>query len=220
MVALVASAGGIDALAQVLAPLPDDLPATVLVVMHQQPDRVSRLASLLDRHTALPVRVAVDGDDLALGVVLVAPPGRHLLVTTPASVGLIDSGALPPARPSADLLLVTLAISCGSRALAVVLTGAGTDGQAGVRAIVHRGGTVFAQDQPTSAYLSMPRAATDTGLVDAVLPLPDIAAAISNHLLHPTPRQLVNPISSGLPVQPMTSQFTDTDHADHRQVNP
>ena len=128
------------------------------------------------------MRPARDGDELALGTVLVVPPGRHLLVTSSARIGLIDSGPLPPARPSADLLLATLAVTCGPRALAVVLTGKGHDAQAGIRAITHCGGTVLAQDETTSAHFGMPAAAIDTTLVHAVLPLPDIADAIHAHV--------------------------------------
>ncbi|WIV59154.1 chemotaxis protein CheB [Amycolatopsis nalaikhensis] len=80
------------------------------------------------------------------------------------------------------VLLATLAVTCGSRALAVVLTGHGRDAQAGIRAIRHCGGTVFAQDHATSADFGMPGAAIATGLVDDVLSLPDIAAAIRAHV--------------------------------------
>ncbi|MGM1063467.1 chemotaxis protein CheB [Saccharothrix sp. Mg75] len=182
VVALVASSGGLDALTRVVAPLPADLPAAVLVVQHLHPERTSLLSQLLDRRTALTVAAARDGDLLVPGRVLVAPAGRHLLVTSPTRVGLIDSGALPPARPSADLFLATLAVTCGPRVLAVVLTGTGTDAQAGIRAVAHRGGTVYAQDEATSAHFGMPSAATATGLVHAVLPLAAIAPAVVAHV--------------------------------------
>jgi two-component system chemotaxis response regulator CheB len=178
VVALVTSAGGLDALSEVLASLPADLPAAVLIAQHTQPGYASRLAYLLDRRTALTVKTAADGDTLVPGTALVVPPARHLLVTSQARIGLIDVGTIPPARPSADLLLATLAVACGPRSLAVVLTGSGTDAQAGIRAIAHCGGTVFAQDRATAAYTGMPTAAMDTGLVDKVLPLPDIGPAV------------------------------------------
>src|SRR2546423_7920011 len=119
VVALVSSLGGLDALSQVLAPLPADLHAALLVVQHLNPDQPSRLADVLDSRTTLSVRPAVNGDELVTGTVLVAPPARHLLVTSEARVGLIDSGALPPWRPSADLLLATLAAYFRPPALAV-----------------------------------------------------------------------------------------------------
>jgi two-component system chemotaxis response regulator CheB len=182
VVALVTSSGGLDALTQVLAPLPHDLAAAVLVVQHLSPDHPSHLARILDQRTTLPVREAENDDELTPGTVLIAPPARHLLVTSEARVGLIDSGSLPPARPSADLLLATLAVTCGPRALAVVLTGKGTDAQAGIRAIAHCGGTVYAQDHATSVHHGMPDAAIDTNLVHHVLSLGAIAPAIRDHV--------------------------------------
>ncbi|WP_194838932.1 chemotaxis protein CheB [Nocardia sp. XZ_19_369] len=182
VVALVTSAGGLEALTEVLAPLPAGLAAAVLVSQHSSPEHPSRLAAILDQRTALPVRDARNNDPLVTGTVLIAPPARHLLVTSQARLGLIDTGALPPARPSADLLLATLAVTCGPRALAVVLTGRGSDAQAGIRAVSHCGGTVYAQDATTSAHYGMPGAAIDTTLVDQILALPDIAPAILAHV--------------------------------------
>ena len=145
VVALVASAGGVDALSRVLGLLPMGLPAAVLVALHQSPGQPSRLAPILARRTHLPVEVATDRTMLRPGHVLIVPPAHHLLVTSEARIGLISTGSLPPARPSADLLLATLAVTCGSRALAVILTGLGHDGQAGVRAVARCGGPVLAQ---------------------------------------------------------------------------
>lgn len=182
VVALVASSGGLDALTQVLAKLPGDLPAAVLVVQHLQPEHPSQLAAILDHRTDLTVATARNGDELLPSRVLVAPEGRHLLVTSEARIGLIDSGTLPPSRPSADLMLATLAVTCGPRVLAVVLTGKGTDAQAGIRAVAYCGGTVLAQDQATSAHFGMPGAAIDTTLVEQVVALPDIADSILAHV--------------------------------------
>ncbi|GGS70822.1 chemotaxis protein CheB [Planobispora rosea] len=182
VVALIASAGGLDALSRVLGPLPAELPAAVLVVLHQDPANPGqRLAAILARRTKLSLQVAADDDVLRPGLVLVIPPGRHLLITSQSRIGLIEAGPLPPSRPSADLLLATLAVTCGPRALAVVLTGMGHDGQAGVRAIAHCGGTVIAQDQATSRFFSMPSAAIATRQVSQVLALDDIATAIIAH---------------------------------------
>jgi two-component system chemotaxis response regulator CheB len=178
VVALVASAGGLDALSQVLSALPADLPAAIIVAQHMKPDRRSYLTEILRKRTALHVRQADNDDSLTPGTVLVAPPATHLLVTAEGRIGLLDSGTLPPARPSADLLLATLAVTCGPRALAVVLTGDGTDARVGIRAITHCGGTVFAQDEATSAHFGMPGAAIATGHVHRVLALPDVAPAI------------------------------------------
>jgi two-component system, chemotaxis family, protein-glutamate methylesterase/glutaminase len=183
VLALVTSAGGLNALIHVLAPLPADLTAAVLVVQHQSPDRPSNsLADILDARTALRVRVARDGDRLQPGHVLVTPPATHMIVTPTSALALIDSGQLPPSRPSADLLLATLAVTCGPRALAVVLTGHGHDAQAGIRAVHRCGGLVLAQDEATAEAFGMPSAAIATGLVHAVLPLSELPALIIRHL--------------------------------------
>lgn len=181
VVAMVASAGGLDVLISILKMLPAELPAAVLIGLHQQPDRQSELTRLLSRDSALPVRVAEDDATLVAGRVLVIPPGRHLLVASNDRIALIDSGQAPPSRPSADLMLATLAVTCGSRAVAVVLSGYGHDGQAGVRAVVRYGGTVLVQDRPTSAQFGMPGAAIGTELIEAVniLPPEGIARAIA-----------------------------------------
>ncbi len=180
VVALVTSAGGLDALTRILAALPADLPAAVLVAQHRSPAPApDLLATLLDRHGPLPVRTARDGDHLQHGQVLVAPPAAHLIVTSTAALGLIDTGQLPPARPSADLLLATLAVTAGPRATAVVLTGQGHDAQAGIRAVHRCGGTVLAQDEATAEHFGMPSAAIATGLVHAVHPLSELPGAIT-----------------------------------------
>ncbi|MBM2616255.1 chemotaxis protein CheB [Actinoplanes sp. LDG1-06] len=182
VVALVASAGGVEALARVLAALPADLPAAVLVALHQDPNRASLLPAVLARAARLPVEEAANNHLMRPGHVLVTPPGNHLLVTSEARIGLIATGPLPPARPSADLLLSTLAVTCGARALAVILTGMGHDGQAGVRAIAHCGGTILAQNEATSDFPSMPAAAVTTGRVQQILALDTIADAIVKHV--------------------------------------
>lgn len=182
VVAVVTSAGGLNALTQTLGSLRRDLPAAILVVQHMEPERTSVLAEILAGRTALTVRPVEDGDELAMSTILVAPPAHHLLVTSQARLGLIDSGQYPPARPSADLLLATLAVTCGPRVLAVVLTGKGTDAQAGIRAVHYCGGTVFAQSEASSEYFGMPGAAIDTGLVNTVVPLADLAQAIEAHV--------------------------------------
>lgn len=141
VVALVCSAGGLDALTHVLAPLPADLPATIVALQHLPPDARTHLPDILGRRTALPVASAAHGDALTPGRLLIAPPGHHTLITAEQTIALIPSGAIPPNRPSADLLLTTLALAARIRAVAVVLSGHGTDGATGATAVHHFGGT-------------------------------------------------------------------------------
>jgi two-component system chemotaxis response regulator CheB len=158
VVALVASAGGVDALSRVLSGLPAELAASVIVLLHMSPDRESVLPRILARVSALQVGAARDGDTLSPGQVVVAPAGRHVLITPELRIALIESGAFPPSRPSADLLLATLATAAGARAIAVILSGNGHDGATGATAVHRFGGTVLASDEASSSSFSMPAA--------------------------------------------------------------
>jgi two-component system chemotaxis response regulator CheB len=180
VVALVSSRGGLDALSRVLKVMPARLPACVIALQHTDPSRAGQLTPLLDRVGALAVAEARDGEALAPGRVLVAPSGSHTLVTRNLTVALIRSGERPPHRPSADLLLASLAVAAGPDAIAVVLTGFGHDGATGATAIKRLGGTLIASSLATSQAPSMPEAAIDTGLVDHILALDDIGAALTD----------------------------------------
>lgn len=176
VVAMVCSQGGLDALVRVLLPLRADFPAAVIALRHHSPDTASSLAEILDGHTPLPVGWVRDGAALIPGRVVVVPPGKHALVTARRTTALIPSGERPPYRPSADLLLTTLALAVGPQAIAVVLSGRGLDGATGATAVHHFGGQVIASDATTSAFFAMPEATiTRDEAVDHVLPLDDIA---------------------------------------------
>ncbi|MCK2218987.1 chemotaxis protein CheB [Actinomadura sp. ATCC 31491] len=180
VVAIVSSAGGLAATGLVLAGLPAGLPAAVIVLQHISPTYPSLLPEILRRHTALPVAQALDGEPLEPGRVVVAPPGHHLLVTADRRLALIESGPTPPPRPSADLLLTSLALACGPDAIAVVLSGHGTDGATGATAVHRFGGTVVASDAASSDYFSMPQAVISRDdIVDHVLAVSDMAALLS-----------------------------------------
>ena len=179
VVALVASAGGLDAVGSVLGALPARLPAAVLVILHQDPDTPSRLPQILAARTDMPVAHARDGDALVAGHVLVAPPGRHLLVTAQRQVALLSAGPFPPNRPSADLLLVSMALSLGRDAIAAVLSGGGHDGATGAVAVHDFGGHVLVSDEATSAHSAMPLATlARSGAHAEALPVDDLAARI------------------------------------------
>jgi two-component system, chemotaxis family, protein-glutamate methylesterase/glutaminase len=184
VVALVSSTGGLRATSVILAALPGALPAAIIVLQHQQPDRPTVLPELLARHTALHVRVARDGAVLRDGVVEVAPPGYHTLVTATRHLSLVPSGDFPPHRPSADLLLTSLGLACGADAIAVVLTGGGNDGATGATVVHHHGGRVLAGDEATSEVFAMPCAAIGRGdVVDEVVPLERIGSRIAQLVL-------------------------------------
>jgi len=177
IVAMASSAGGLHALGQVLSDLPADF-VPVVVVQHLSPRHRSLTAEILDRCTVLQVRQVQEGDRVARGVVHIAPPDHHLVVGRGGSLTLTQTELVHFVRPSADLLFESVAATYGARAIAVVLTGSGSDGQTGVRAIKKMGGVVIAQNRSSSEFFGMPCAAIDTGVVDWVLPLEDIAWAL------------------------------------------
>jgi two-component system, chemotaxis family, protein-glutamate methylesterase/glutaminase len=176
VVVLVGSAGALRAFSAVLGGLPSDLEASFVVIMHLQSGHESVLASILSRSTDMPVKQAAGEDTLEPGHVYVAPPDAHLLVAD----GRLELDLGPPIhflRPSADVLLASLAREVDGRGLAVILSGSGSDGAAGVVAVKEAGGVVLAQDDEAE-YAGMPHAAIASGAVDRILPLEDISSAI------------------------------------------
>ena len=178
IIALAASAGGLKALSHVLAALPADFPASIVVVQHLDPRHRSLMADILSRRTALQVKQAEEGGRLTPGMAYIAPPNRHLLVNPDGTLSLSQSELVHFVRPSADLLFESVAASFKDRVIAVVLSGTGSDGSMGVRAIKKMGGTVIVQDEKSSEFFGMPGAAVQTGCVDFVLPLDEIAPAL------------------------------------------
>jgi len=178
VVALAASAGGLRALSTVLSALPTDFPAALVVVQHLDPRHRSLMAEILGRRITLKVKEAAQGDRVAAGTVMIAPPNNHLLVNQEGLLTLTQTELVHFLRPSADLLFESTAAAYRERAIAVILSGSGHDGAMGVKAIKKMGGTVIAQDQESSEFGGMPAAAQQTGLVDFVLPLNEIARAL------------------------------------------
>jgi len=178
VVAIAASAGGLAALSEVLSALPADFAAPILVVQHLDPHHRSWMAEILSQRTGLRVLQVQGGERLATGTVFIAPPDRHLLVGADGVLSLADTVRVQYSRPSANVLFSSLAESWGAGAIAVVLTGSGTDGAEGVRAVKAHGGTVLAQDEASAEFFGMPGAARRTGVVDRVLPLDEIAPAL------------------------------------------
>lgn len=177
-IGLASSAGGLTALSHVLSSLSPDFPAPLLVVQHLDPNHRSWLAEILGRRAVLEVTQVRGGEQIAAGRVYVAPPDRHLVVRRNGALGLSDLARVQHVRPSADLLFTSLAKVWRGGAIAVVLSGTGRDGAAGVLDIKRFGGTVIAQDEASAEFFGMPEAAQKTGMVDRVLSLDDIASAL------------------------------------------
>jgi two-component system chemotaxis response regulator CheB len=178
IVAVASSAGGLQALTGLLSQLTGDFPAAIAVVQHLDPRHRSLMAEILARRTRMRVTQAAEGDKIQGGIVYIAPPNKHLLVNPDHTLSLSSSELVHFVRPSADLLFESVAAAYKDRVIAVVLTGTGSDGAMGLAAVKKMGGTVIAQDEATSEFFGMPGAAINTGNVDFILPLSEIAPAL------------------------------------------
>ncbi len=177
MVGIGASAGGLEACRKLIDALPPANGMAFILVQHLDPTHESMMVDLLAGHTTMPVRQAADGMELEPDHLYVIPPGAYLSV---------DQGALHLSQPQVrhgarlpfDYLLHSLADECGGRAICVILSGSGSDGSLGVKAVKAAGGLVIAQDPDEAGYDGMPRSAIMTGAVDFVLPIAQIPDAL------------------------------------------
>jgi two-component system chemotaxis response regulator CheB len=178
-VAIGVSTGGPAALERLLPRLPKDFPAPVLLVQHMPKLFTAALAERLDRCCALRVRLATAGTMLQPGTIWLAPGDSHMIVKAgvygKAQLGLHRGAPVHHCRPAVDVLFRSVAETFRARSLGVILTGMGSDGLEGSRAIVRAGGTVLAQDEASAAVWGMPGRIADAGLAQAVLPLEELA---------------------------------------------
>ncbi|GLY16001.1 chemotaxis protein CheB [Kineosporia sp. NBRC 101677] len=187
-----ASAGGVEAITKLLSPLPADLPACVLVVLHTPPSGVNALATILDRVTALRVVAAQGETPLARGTVIVARPDHHLLVVDDRAIltrGPRENGH----RPAVDVLFRSAARALGPRVIGVVLSGALDDGSAGLVSVRNEGGVAVVQDPRDASQPSMPRSAIAAVTPDVVLPVADLPAALMELIGVEVPQSVPGP---------------------------
>jgi two-component system chemotaxis response regulator CheB len=177
------STGGPQALNSLIAEISGVLQrAPVLITQHMPPTFTAVLAEHLARVAKRPVREAVDGEEIIAGTVYLAPGGKHMKVARRdgnAVIAIEDGPLVNFCKPAVDPLFASAAEVWGNKVLALVLTGMGSDGLAGAKAIVAAGGHVMAQDEESSVVWGMPGQVTNAGLCSAVLPLPEIAAKLA-----------------------------------------
>jgi two-component system chemotaxis response regulator CheB len=180
------STGGPTVVEQVLSDLPPAVDLRVLVIQHMPDGFTGRFAERLDGRSEYDVTEASDRARIRGGEALVAAGDYHMAVTGyrngQITVELTDDDPVNNVRPSVDVTMETAAATVEGPIVGVILTGMGGDGAAGIRAISEAGGYTVAQDEATSAVFGMPKRAIETGCVDGVAPLEDVAPAILDAL--------------------------------------
>ena len=180
VIAIGASAGGIEALKVLVAALPADLEASVLIVLHIAPTGPGRLPQILGSVATLPVAAGSNEEIILPGRIYVAPPNRHMLVKNEGRLLLTQGPMENRARPSINLLFSSAALVFGPRLIGVVLTGYLDDGAAGLQAIKQGGGLAVVQDPKEAEAPSMPLNALRAVLADYCLPLREIGPLLAS----------------------------------------
>ena len=180
LVAIGASAGGPAALAKVLARLPADLPAPLVIVQHVDAQFAQGLAHWLDGQTALRVRLAQPGDRPEPGTALLAGQDSHLVLASPTRLAYTHTPADCAYRPSIDAFFMSADRFWPGDVVAVVLTGMGRDGAEGLRVLHRNGHHTIAQDQSSSAVYGMPKAAAQLRAASEILSLDKIGPRLTN----------------------------------------
>jgi two-component system chemotaxis response regulator CheB len=181
VVAIGTSTGGPPALQTIIPRLPEGLGSAILVVQHMPIGFTHSLAERLDARSALRVFEAEDGQPVSSGQVLIAPAGKHMKLRKrggAVKIWLDDEPRSSLHRPSADVLMASVAKVYGARSLGVVLTGMGSDGVEGLRAIRSAGGRTLAESEESCVIYGMPKAAVEAGVVDRSVPLGAMADEI------------------------------------------
>ena len=181
ILAIGVSTGGPNALAQVIPLLPADLPVPVVIVQHMPPLFTRLLAERLNAQSRLAVREAENDRSLEPGSVWIAPGDYHMVVArrgTGVVLNLHQEAAENSCRPAVDVLFRSVASVYGRSALALVMTGMGSDGTRGAAQIRESGGEIFVQDEATSVVWGMPGAVVTAGIADKICPLQEISQEV------------------------------------------
>ncbi|WP_291632444.1 chemotaxis response regulator protein-glutamate methylesterase [Clostridium sp.] len=179
VVVIGASTGGPKALYKVITALPDNIGVPILVVQHMPVGFTKAFAERLNLNSNLKVVEARDSDLIEKNVVYIAPGGYHMEIGSDKRIHLNTEPTIWGVRPAVDKLFISATKVYGARILSVVLTGMGRDGANGTIAIKDNGGITIAEHESTCTIYGMPKSAFETGKVDEVLPLPNIAGEVS-----------------------------------------
>ncbi|HSF42924.1 MAG TPA: chemotaxis protein CheB [Thermoanaerobaculia bacterium] len=197
IIVLGASAGGVQALCEVIGRLPPNLPAAVFVVLHIAPHSQSAMPAILSRAGCMPASHPEDGEPIVPGWIYVAPPDRHLAMED-SKVCLLRNAAENGHRPAVDVLFRSAAREYGRRVIAVVMTGNLDDGTAGLALVKRLGGVAVVQDPEDADYPGMPESAITHVEVDYVVPVANIGSLLDRLVHEPLP-DLAEELAPGEP---------------------
>jgi two-component system CheB/CheR fusion protein len=216
LVVVGSSAGGVGALSVLVSTLKEDFPAPIVLAQHLDPQRPSNLSTILERHSQVPIVVVTEGapTHLEQGTVYVVPANRHVAIQE-GHVHLEEDHEGRP-RPSIDRLLSSAADSYGEHLIAVILTGAGSDGAAGAVEVKNAGGVVIIQNPETAQYPSMPRSLPPT-VVDHVVEMERIGPVLYNLL---SGVKYMPPDKDNEPLRELLAQVTRYSNIDFSHYKP
>ena len=179
IVAIVASTGGPQALLEILRRFPEDFPCGIVIVQHITSGFVEGLVDWLDKECKIKVKIGKDSEEIRPGVAYIAPDSVQMRVEEGRKIGLSNEPAYEGQRPSGDVLLESVARAYREGVVATILTGMGSDGAMGMKAIKELSGHTLAQDEKSCVVFGMPKAAMEMDVIDKVLPLEKIAEEIA-----------------------------------------
>src|SRR3954464_11259935 len=181
VVGIGASAGGLDALERFFDQVPRSTGMAFVVIQHLSPDFKSLMDELLARHTDMPIHLVEDGMPVEANRVYLIPPKKEMIISG-GRLLLSERDRQHELTLPIDVFFRSLAQDCGPRAIAVVLSGGGSDGSRGIRDVHEAGGLVVVQDAESAQFDGMPRTARDAGVADCVLPPQDMPRVLVEHV--------------------------------------
>lgn len=180
---IVASAGGLEAFKKLVTAMPADSGIALVLVPHLDPSRESLMVELLARHTTMPVAEATNGMPVVSNHIYIIPPNKYMSIHD-GILRLTGPVKQHESQTSIDLFLRSLADDQQERAICIILSGTGSHGTLGLKAVKAAGGMAMVQDPGTATYNAMPQSAIDTGLADYVLPVEEMPAALVKYVQH------------------------------------
>jgi len=213
-----ASAGGLEAISELLSHLPQELDEFAMVVaQHLSPTYKSRLVEILSKHTSFEVLEAKDDLQLEPKKIYITPPDSEITVTEEAKIRLTKPSTLSGPKPSVDILFESAAKCFKERAIGIILSGTGNDGSVGIQKIKQVGGLTLVQEPRTAKYDGMPISAQETHKIDFILSPSKMGEAILQHILDPKKILEINSKNALKKIVELLSFKTDVDFFHYKQ---